>query len=154
MMNQPQLHPIFESRIARWLAVIFWMGLIFFLSSQSKLPSAQTAWLDYFFKKSAHFGAYAILAGLFWRALPASPRIWLLSWLLPVVYACSDEIHQSFVALRHPAVTDVIIDACGAAAAVFIIWYLRRRSETVKSGVLYRFSVLFLRPMSAKMEQS
>ena len=129
MIHQRELHRVFDSGIARWLAVAFWMGLIFFLSSQSTLPSADSAWLDFLFKKSAHFAAYEILALLFWRALPPSPRIWILAWLLPVAYACSDEIHQSFVALRHPAATDVIIDACGAATALVLIWYTRHRSE-------------------------
>lgn len=130
MIHQRELHPILNSRIARWLAVICWMGLIFFLSSQSTLPSADSAWLDFLFKKSAHFTAYAILAMLFWRALPPKASVWLLSWLLSVAYACSDEIHQSFVALRHPAATDVLIDACGAATALVLIWYMRRHPET------------------------
>ena len=33
------LHPLLGTRLARWLAVIGWMALIFFLSSQSRLPS-------------------------------------------------------------------------------------------------------------------
>src|SRR5215211_7296792 len=130
MIDQRQLHPVFESRLARWLEVGAWMALIFILSAQSKLPSPNDPWLDLLFKKSAHFAAYAILAFLFWRALPISRRVWIWSWLLTVLYACTDEIHQSFVANRHPAVRDVIIDACGAATALLIIRYAQRRSHT------------------------
>jgi VanZ family protein len=127
MIDQRQLHPVFDSRLARWLAVGAWMALIFFLSAQSQLPSPDDPWLDFVFKKSAHFAAYAILAFLFWRALPSSGRVWIWSWLLTVLYACSDEIHQSFVENRHPAVRDVMIDACGAATALLIVWYVRRQ---------------------------
>jgi len=131
MINQPQLHPTFDSRLARWLAVGAWMALIFFLSAQSQLPSPDDPWLDFLFKKSAHFAAYAILAFLFWRALPITRRAWIWSWLFTVLYACTDEFHQSFVENRHPAVRDVIIDACGAATALLIIRYAQRRSHAV-----------------------
>lgn len=127
MIDQRRLHPVLDSRLARWLAAVAWMALIFFLSAQSQLPSPDDPWLDFLFKKSAHFAAYATLAFLFWRALPAGRRVWVWSWLLTVLYACSDEIHQSFVENRHPAVRDVIIDACGAATALLIIWYVQRR---------------------------
>ena len=129
MIDQRQLHPVLDSRFARWLAVGAWMALIFFLSAQSQLPSPDDPWLDFLFKKSAHFAAYAILALLFWRALPPGRRVWIWSWLLTVLYACSDEIHQSFVENRHPAARDVLIDACGAATALLIIWYIQRRSR-------------------------
>jgi VanZ family protein len=129
MIDERQLRPVFDSRFARWLAVGAWMALIFILSAQSKLPSPDDPWLDFLFKKSAHFAAYAILAFLFWRALPIGRRVWIWSWLLTVLYACSDEIHQSFVENRHPAVRDVIIDACGAVTALLIIWYVQRRAR-------------------------
>jgi len=129
MIDQRHLHPVFDSRLARWLAVGAWMALIFFLSAQSQLPSPNDPWLNFLFKKSGHFIAYAILAFLFWRALPTSRLVWAWSWLLTVLYACTDEFHQSFVENRHPAVRDVIIDACGAATALLIIWYAQRRSR-------------------------
>src|SRR3954469_4439695 len=114
MIKQRRLHPIFESPQARWLAIAGLMALIFFLSSQSQLPSPPDALADLIFKKGAHFTVYAVLAVLFRRALPPSRSIWALSWVLTVLYAASDEWHQSFVPGRHPQFTDVLIDACGA----------------------------------------
>jgi VanZ family protein len=128
MIGHRQLHPILDSRLARWLALGAWMGLIFYLSSQSQLPSPDDPWLDFVFKKTAHFVAYGVLAFLFGRALPATRRVWLWSWLCTVLYACTDEFHQSFVENRHPAARDVAIDACGAATALLLVWYLRRRA--------------------------
>jgi VanZ family protein len=37
-----------------------------------------------------------------------------------VLYSATDEFHQSFTPGRHPAVTDVMIDAIGAAVALIL----------------------------------
>ena len=129
MLGSSRLPAVLETPLARWLALLAWMGLIFYLSAQSQLPSPNDAWIDFLFKKSAHFAAFGLLAALFWRALPRTPLLPIWSWLLTVAYACSDEFHQSFVALRHPSARDVAIDACGAAAALLLIWYARRRAD-------------------------
>jgi VanZ family protein len=129
MHQQRRLHPVFDSPAARWLMIAGWMALIFFLSSQPQLPSPPDPWADLIFKKGAHFTVYAVLAVLFRRALPPSRRIWALSWVLTVLYAASDEWHQSFVPGRHPQVTDVLIDACGAATGLLIFWWLQRRAQ-------------------------
>jgi VanZ family protein len=128
MLEQRRLHPLLDSRITRWLAVAGWMTLIFFLSSQSQLPAPPDPWVDLIFKKSAHFTVYAVLAVLFRRALPPSRWIWALSWTFAVLYAASDEWHQLFVPDRHPQLTDVLIDLCGAATGLLIFWWFQRRA--------------------------
>lgn len=117
----------FDSPWTRWLLLIGWMALIFAFSSQSSLPSPDDPWIDFLFKKSAHFTVFGVLALLWWRVLPVHPASWRWAWLLTVLYAMSDEFHQSFVALRHPAARDVIIDACGAATALALAWWWQRR---------------------------
>ena len=44
-------------------------------------------------------------------------RYWI-AWFLAVVYATTDECHQLFVPDRAGRVTDVMIDALGAAIAL------------------------------------
>jgi VanZ family protein len=132
MINQRRIHPIFESPRARWLAVAGCMALIFFLSSQPQLPSPPDPLADLIFQKGAHFTVYAVLAVLFRRALPPSRSIWALSWVLTVLYAASDEWHQSFVPGRHPQLTDVLIDACGALTGLLIFWWRARRATNGK----------------------
>ena len=129
MIEQRQLHPVLDSRFSRWLMIAGWMALIFFLSSQPQLPSPPDPLADLIFKKGAHFTVYAVLAVLFRRALPPSRWIWTLSWMFTVLYAASDEWHQSFVPGRHPHLTDVLIDACGAATGLLIFWWLQRRAQ-------------------------
>jgi VanZ family protein len=129
MIEQPTPRPWYDTPLARWLAVALWMGVIFALSAQPALPKAPGPWLDWLFKKSAHFTAYALLALLVWRAVEWRPRAWAWAWLLTVLYAVSDEWHQSFVSNRHPQATDVLIDACGAATALLIAWLILHRTE-------------------------
>ena len=61
---------------------------------------------------------------------------WIWAWLLTVIYAISDEWHQSFVAGRHPQATDVLIDACGAATALLAVWLVQRRAEKLAESVV------------------
>lgn len=129
MLEHRQLHPLFDSRLARWLAVAGWMALIFFLSSQPKLPSPPDPLADLIFKKGAHFTVYAVLAVLFLRALLPGRRVWAVAWTLTVLYAASDEWHQSFVPGRHPQPTDVLIDLAGATTGLLLFWWQLRRLE-------------------------
>jgi len=137
-MNIPHIRRWYDTPAARWLAVAIWMGIIFAFSAQSHLPSAPDALLDIIIKKGAHFAGYAALAALFWRALEWSPRLWVWAWLAAALYAVSDEWHQSFVATRHPQATDVLIDACGAATALLVVWLIQRRGSIKAESVVNR----------------
>lgn len=37
-----------------------------------------------------------------------------------ILYACSDEWHQSFVSGRSPQITDICIDTCGALSLILL----------------------------------
>jgi VanZ family protein len=108
----------------RWVPVVLWMAMIFFLSAQPQLPSAPSPFWDDLLKKGSHALEYAVLGTLVWFAVG---RRWpLLAWVLAVAYAISDEYHQSFVPGRHPDPVDVGFDALGAALAVFLLWWRGR----------------------------
>ena len=107
-------------RIGRWVLVAVWMGAIFWFSAQ---PQAA---LDFgqpeFLGKAAHVTEYAVLGWLVQRAR-GDRRAWWQSWLIVILYAATDEFHQSFTPGRTPRVTDVMIDAVGAAMGmVVVIW--------------------------------
>lgn len=78
-------------------------------------------WSDWCFRKSAHLFEYAVLFLLTRRALeggrvpPARPGVW--AFLFCVVYAVSDEFHQTMVLYRSGNVRDVLIDSLGAFLA-------------------------------------
>ncbi len=84
-------------------------------------------------RKGGHVSEYAVLAALLWRArrLARSAREWLWPEFGRVVaycavYAATDEFHQLFVPTREARVTDVLIDACGAAAGLLLIRLIGR----------------------------
>jgi len=117
-----------------WLPPLAWMGVIFYLSGQPKLPAPPEPMLDLMLKKGAHFTVYAILAFLWWRVLSRgkmTDRAALgLAFAVAVSYGLSDEFHQSFVPGRHPGLSDVLIDALGAAVAVGVIGWRNTKRFT------------------------
>lgn len=83
---------------------------------------------DLSLKKGGHMIGYALLAVSLMRAQQkVTPRIVLLTLGVCVLYALSDEFHQSFVPGRNSALIDVGIDLIGAAVGVGIWSLLRRR---------------------------
>lgn len=86
-------------------------------------------------RKAGHFIEYAILALLIWRLInhyktkEMRPKLELQAfqaWLWAVVYAISDEYHQSFYVSRFASKWDVAIDASGAAAGLLAAWWIGR----------------------------
>ncbi len=116
------------SHLDRWLPPLVLMALIFALSAQPDLSSGLGT-IDLIGRKIVHAAEYALLCFLWWRALRTllpHARAVLLAFAITVAYACTDELHQTFVEGRHGSPVDVGIDAVGAAAAALAI-HVRRR---------------------------
>ena len=105
----------------RWLPALVVMGLIFFLSSLPADVLPDYGPLDLLVKKGGHAIGYALLASSYFYALP--PRLSagykaLLALLMAVLFALSDEFHQSFVQGRTSSLRDVAIDTMGAVVGL------------------------------------
>lgn len=134
-----------HARTGRWALVVAWMAVIFVASADTSSGNhsgdmvkavlglfgiaaspEQLAPIGLLFRKASHFTEYAIL-GLLWAwALPPGRFRFILAWAAATAYAASDELHQAFVPGRGPALTDVGIDASGAATALLLCWLWRR----------------------------
>ncbi|MGH2954163.1 MAG: VanZ family protein [Solirubrobacterales bacterium] len=103
----------------RAIAPLALMGLIFYLSAQSD-PGADIGTVG---RIAAHFGEYALLAALWtWALAPAlDRRAVLAAAAISLLYAISDEWHQSFVPRRDADPLDIVVDAAGIAAAAALI---------------------------------
>ena len=102
---------------ARYLPPLALMGLSFFLSAQPDLSTGLGFW-DLVLRKLAHMTAFGLLALLWWRALPGPRRrAGAIAAAISLLYALSDEYHQSFVEGRHASALDVVIDGVGIALA-------------------------------------
>lgn len=132
-------------KIISWLLVILWMGLIFYLSHQPAVESANLSsgimerilvlidrvivglkidpnYFHFTIRKSAHFFAYFILGILVINALKSSGltglRHFLIGLVICILFAISDEVHQLFIPGRAGQVMDVVIDTTGAIAGI------------------------------------
>lgn len=117
-------------RLDLWLPPLLLMGLIFALSAQSSLDSG-LGMIDLIGRKLIHFGSYALLCFLWWRALRSVTNdrtAVVLAFVLASGYAITDEFHQSFVEGRHGTPVDWAIDSAGAALVALRLWGTRVRS--------------------------
>lgn len=99
----------------RWGPALLVMLVIFVFSSIPSEEMPDLGHYDLSVKKGGHMLGYALLAQAYlWGLGKERPKAVLLAWLLAVIYAITDEIHQAFVPGRGPWVVDVVIDALGA----------------------------------------
>jgi len=120
-----------------WGPAILMMVVIFGFSSIPSDELLNFGLLDFIVKKGGHALGYALLSLTFLRGIKSesrlvNPRWFFLAWAMAVLYSATDEFHQSFVPGRHPAVTDVMIDAVGAGLALFLAsrYYKQKRPAT------------------------
>jgi VanZ like protein len=99
---------------ADWLPVVAWAALIFAISSVPSLGTGLGLW-DLVLRKLAHVTEYAVLGFLLARVVATAP-----AFALGVLYAVTDELHQSFVSGRHGAPRDVLIDSFGVLIGVLV----------------------------------
>lgn len=104
------------TRWGYWLPPILWMGVIFFLSSRPDLPSLRLTPLN-LQNVLGHLFEYGVLAYLLARALdrpPATRHAHLWAMVITMLYAASDEWHQTFVPGRHGDLLDWLVDIIAA----------------------------------------
>lgn len=110
------------------------MLAIFVFSAQPSKNLPHFNNLDYLVKKGAHMLGYGLLAASYWRALGRGDRRRPLAWLLAVLYAATDEFHQSFVAGRNASVWDVLVfDNLGALAGLWLTQLIRRGNSRCRA---------------------
>ena len=107
-----------RSPVVRALAPLALMALIFLFAAQETVPGDPTE-LGHIV---GHFFEYALLAALWaWALAPALGRRALAAAAaISLLYAISDEWHQSFVDGRHSDPLDVLVDSCGIAFALLL----------------------------------
>lgn len=100
-----------------WSYVFGYMGLIFYLSGQSSPPYRLILPSD----KLIHFLEYMLLALLLLKALGGTfpgrtpAALGITAFIIAVIYAASDEFHQSFIPGRNADALDWMADSFGAA---------------------------------------
>ena len=94
----------------------------------SKKIKATVEEKDSITRKIAHFLEYALLGFLVLNMLKDYKKIniklIIISILICILYAISDEIHQYFVPGRSCQFTDVLIDSTGSALGTMLYFYI------------------------------
>jgi VanZ family protein len=110
-----------------WLRIglaLGWAAMIWRASSWT--PSGEPeSWFTSYLGNGAHVVIFGVLAALVHVALRAAPRPEAATFLLVVLYAVVDEVHQSYVPGRHPSVFDLVSDAVGALWALAVLDWLQ-----------------------------
>jgi len=110
-----------------WGPVAAYLALIFHLSAQSSV-----GWATPYPDVVLHALEYSVLGMLLARALNdglariVPDKLLVLAWMLCVVYAVSDEYHQTFVPGRTGDWRDALSDAAGTAAGLAILSLAQR----------------------------
>ncbi len=81
-------------------------------------------------RKLAHFSIYAMV-GIWSICLVNTFEIKeknkiFITEIFGFLYACSDEIHQSFIGERSASILDVLLDSFGVLFGIFIIIFIKR----------------------------
>jgi VanZ family protein len=130
MFGDYTLTNMLKNSLLRWLPAVLIMAVIFGFSStpSTKLPSFGL--LDFVVKKGGHMAGYGLLALAYWYGMRFKKHLWWLALLFAILYAMSDEFHQSIVPGRHPSWVDVVgFDGGGALIALSLGngWLARKR---------------------------
>lgn len=134
-----------------WIALLFWVGLIFYMSNQPGDVSSKQSGLvlklfqvlgidlnkelgelaTFIVRKTAHFTEYFILYLLTINVMQYYFNIKnaiLYSLIFSILYACTDEIHQYFIPGRAMAFKDILIDSSGALTAMIITKIISKKN--------------------------
>jgi rSAM/selenodomain-associated transferase 1 len=127
------------------LPIVLLMGLIFWLSHQDRDETLlrtgllaricgwfgfDCAWImqgakAFYIRKAAHMTEYGLLAFLIVRWLRLSfpfRKAAIYSFIIAVIYASTDEYHQTFIEGRGGSPIDVMIDSAGMLIGLGLAW--------------------------------
>ena len=145
------------------IMLVLWMAFIFSMSCENAEKSSNTSGqtieivlsmvpdfekqpeevkeevvesLQFVTRKSAHFIAYMILgilaSGLIFQYENIKKK-YQISFLICVLYAISDEIHQLFVPGRAGQVRDVLIDSAGSLLGIVLVMIFMKFLKYIRS---------------------
>jgi len=117
--------------LSYWLPPLLWMAIIFYLSSRSRISISPTYIVNFIFFKTLHVLEYAFLYFLWFRVFnnlnKKSTSRWFFPFIIAVLFAISDELHQSIVPTRQSTIRDMFIDTGGIIIMFIYIKYYYKK---------------------------
>ena len=128
--------------------VAIWMIIIFIMSSFDSVESSNQSnfivdiianifkienieLLSFIIRKLAHFTEYLILGLLVANMFTKNNinNLYLISIILCIIYATSDEIHQIFVPGRACQLRDILIDSIGSIIGIYLYKLINEKNS-------------------------
>lgn len=141
---------------AYYIPLLLWAGAIFYFSSVPDLQmNTGSISIEVFVRKLAHVIEYLVLYWLVFRLLfhgygiDLKKSLWF-SFLAAVVFALSDEYHQTFTPGRTGKTIDVVFDAISAYLGMQMIAVFKNRSSYYRI-LMIMASIFFLSIMEFGM---
>ncbi|NOV00889.1 VanZ family protein [Paenibacillus planticolens] len=139
--QQQSLRPLLETKLAGTALLNHFPHVAFTYDGQQITWQDPIGVIEFFIRKAGHISEFAILALLWIMALLCKPvrmiMALLTSSIISVLYAATDEWHQTFVEGRTGHAIDVAVDTIGVFLAVLlvlaIVWIgsaIRRRRRS------------------------
>ncbi len=125
----------FSTFIIAWAPPLAWMIIIFYFSTRHRLQASSIFTINFIVFKSLHVIEYAILYLLLFRSFFLSNKrkitndVFIFAAIVAILYAASDEFHQTFVPTREGKPRDVFIDAIGIS---IMYGYLKLHTRQIK----------------------
>ncbi|WJQ03608.1 VanZ family protein [Geobacillus stearothermophilus] len=147
MIRSSRLGDNMKNKLVLWGLVFVWCGMIYYFTESPMFTGTNTASLiseivqklqlghvdhindgflswNYIVRKLAHLSVFGLLAVLVWEALYPWRFAMISAWVFAVICVCLDEWHQSFQPGRTSLLSDVVIDACRAGIALFVVRFI------------------------------
>jgi VanZ family protein len=112
-----------ETTIEHWFS---WVSFTYAGEIVSIDAKGMPGFVEFFIRKAAHIGEYLVLGGLLFLLLATLLRIRArvampIAWCLCVLYAISDELHQSTSGYRVFKAQDVVLDSIAALFGITLV---------------------------------
>lgn len=117
--------------IERFLPLFLMSAFIYIQSSKQAVAVSYIGWFNYFLHKLAHLLVYSLLFLFSCRAFQDKK----LAFIYVILFAMSDEYHQSFVPTRNSSLVDIGIDIFAAGG----IFYLSEKYQKKIPQVIRKF---------------
>ncbi|MDO4813908.1 MAG: VanZ family protein [Gemella sp.] len=111
------------------IIIVFLMATIFYFSHQTGQDSSKMS-NNLMIRKLAHITEYAVLSFFIYAHLVNYKNIRfkeILAGFIAVVYAASDEYHQTLIPGRSGNPTDVLIDSIGVCIGIYLSTVIYKR---------------------------
>lgn len=85
---------------------------------------------NFMVRKASHFLEYFILAILLFNIIKGKfeiKKVFIISIVIVVLYACTDEIHQIFIPGRTARIKDIFIDTVGGSMGLLVGYFINKK---------------------------